>query len=32
MIEAARRARRPNRQWRDARFAQANRLLSACNF
>ncbi len=31
MIEAARRARRPDRQSRDARFAQAMRALPACN-
>ena len=32
MIEAARRARRPDRQSRDARFAQAKRALPARNF
>ena len=32
MIEAARRARRPDRRSRDARFAQAMRALPACNF
>ena len=32
MIETARRARRPDRQPRDARFAQAMRALPACNF
>jgi hypothetical protein len=32
MIEAARRARRPDRQSRDTRFAPAMRALPACNF
>jgi hypothetical protein len=32
MIETARRARRPDRQPHDARFAQAMRALPACNF